>query len=128
VQEFKRKNGIYGNASGQLISDEQLSNLANRVAGAHDETQMRQAKVDQIERVIQAGNPDAIVGDALGNDLINKLREQYAGDAQREADISRRFGPDHEAAKQLRADMENIRKAVMQELGRIAEVYRNDLQ
>ena len=128
VQTFKRQHGIYGNASGQLISDEQLAALADRVAVAHQDTLARQAKYAQIQDVVKSGDPNAAVVDSLNSQVMSKLQDDYSTNVQQANDIAQRFGADHESVKQLEAARKGIRDAMLQELTRISEVYRNDAE
>ena len=128
VQTFKRQHGIYGNASGQLISDEQLAALADRVAVAHQDTVARQAKYAQIQDVVKSGDPNAAVVDSLNSQVMSKLQDDYSTNVQQANDIAQRFGADHASVKQLEAARKGIRDAMLQELARISEVYRNDAE
>ena len=68
----------------------------------------------------------ATVADALHNEIISKLRQQYLELAQREALFSNRFGNDHLAVVNLRNQMREIRRSIFDELKRIAEAYKSD--
>lgn len=138
VQDFRRQNDIYvtgaGTSSaaatgqGQLLADQALARLSDEAAAAERLRVERQARYDQIEQVIRAGNPDAAVPEALSNDVIVRLRNQYAQNSQRDSEITRRYGVNHEAAQRIRFENQEIRRSIMQEFERIAQSYRNELQ
>lgn len=138
VQDFRRKNDIYvtgagtGGAAisgqGQLLADQALARLSEEAAAAERVRVERQARYDQIQYVIQAGNPDAAMPETLTNDVIVRLRTQYAQNSQRESEITRRYGVNHEAAQRIRFENQEIRRSIMQEFERIAQSYRNELQ
>ncbi|MDI4658328.1 polysaccharide biosynthesis tyrosine autokinase [Xanthobacter autotrophicus] len=138
VQNFRKKNDIYftganagstsGSGQGQLLADQALSRLSDDAAAAERVRGERQARYDQIQQVIEAGNPDAAVPDALTNDVIVKLRNQYVQNAQRQSEIVRRYGANHEAAQRIAFTNQEIGRLIMQEFERIAQSYRNELQ
>ena len=78
--------------------------------------------------MIASGNPDASVVDSLASSVINELRQQYSRMSQQEADVSRRYGAEHEAAQKARRQMEDINGLILKELGRIEQVYKSDLE
>lgn len=130
VQQYKREHGIIdtNTGSGQLLSDTQLTDISARLVDAQKETATKRARYDQIAQMIASGNPDASVVDSLANSVINELRQQYSRVAQQEADISRRYGAEHEAAQKARRQMEDITGLILRELGRIEQVYKSDLE
>ncbi len=130
VQNYKRDNGIIDTnaGGGQLLSDTQLTDLSARLGDAKKETATRRARYDQIAQMIASGNPDASVVDSLDNPVINELRQQYSRLAQQEADVSRRYGAEHEAAQKARRQMEDINGLILRELRRIEQVYKSDLE
>jgi len=130
VEQYKRENGIIDTnaGNGQLLSDAQLSDLSARMVEAQKETATRRARYDQIAQMIASGNPNASVVDSLASSVINEMRQQYSRIAQQEADISRRYGAEHEAAQKARRQMEDINGLILKELGRIAQVYKSDLE
>jgi len=137
VQDFRRKNDIYVTGAGigapmagqgQLLADQALARLSDEAAASERVRVERQARYDQIQHVIQSGNPDAAVPEALTNDVIIRLRNQYAQNSQRESEITRRYGVNHEAAQRIRFENQEIRRSIMQEFERIAQSYRNELQ
>ena len=71
---------------------------------------------------------NATVADSLNNIVVNKLREKYLDDANKEADWSARFGPNHLAAVNLRNQMKGILASIREELVRLGETYKSDLE
>ena len=72
--------------------------------------------------------PDATVTDSLRNDVINRLRNNYLDLASKEAIWSARYGAGHLAAVNLRTQMTELRRAILDELGRIAQGYKSDYE
>jgi succinoglycan biosynthesis transport protein ExoP len=127
VVEFKNSNKLV-DAAGKRIYEQQLSELNSQLVMARTRLSEAQARLDRIETITQTGIPDATVTDTLNSPVINRLRQQYLDLASREADWSLRYGPDHIAVKNLQEQMRGIRNAISDELRRIAETYRSDLE
>jgi polysaccharide biosynthesis transport protein len=137
VQDFKSKNGIIIGVDGKLASEVELDQLGVALAKARADTSQARAKLDRIERVMEQRPdvnkesfdiPDPIVTDALSNPVITKLRQQFLDDQNKESEWSARYGADHQAARNLRAEMAALQRAIWDEISRIAESYKSELQ
>ncbi|KAA0679842.1 chromosome partitioning protein ParA, partial [Neorhizobium sp. P12A] len=126
VQKFIATNGLVS-SNGQLLSDQQLTQLNSALIDAQGQTAQAQAKYDRIESIIASGKTDAIVADVLDSPTITDLRKKYLDASKVEADISKRLGQDHEQAVRLRAEMSEYQRLMFEELGRIAESYKSEL-
>jgi exopolysaccharide transport family protein len=137
VQDFKSNNGIIIDATGKLASEVELDQLGIALAKARADTSQARAKLDRITRVLEQRPdpnkesfdiPDPVVTDALNNPVITKLRQQFLDDQSRESEWSARYGVDHQAARNLRAEMAALQRAIWDEISRIAESYKSELQ
>ncbi|WP_035655991.1 polysaccharide biosynthesis tyrosine autokinase, partial [Bradyrhizobium sp. STM 3809] len=137
VQDFKSQNSIIIGVDGKLASDIELDQLSTALAKARADTSQARAKLDRIERVLEQrpdpnkesfNIPDPVVTDALSSPVITKLRQQFLDDKNKEAEWSARYGSDHQAARNLRAEMAALQRAIWDEISRIAESYKSELQ
>lgn len=138
VLEFKEKNNIVDlggasvaagvSASSRLIGEQQLFELNSQLATARGATSEAKARLDRIEQVRGMDVSEGAVADTLKNDVITRLRNQYLDLSAREANISGRYGSDHAAAANLRDQMEETRRNIRAELGRIAGSYKSDYE
>ncbi|TMJ53582.1 MAG: polysaccharide biosynthesis tyrosine autokinase [Alphaproteobacteria bacterium] len=135
VQDFKSANSIIIGVDGKLASEVELDQLGVALAKARADTSQARAKLDRIARVLEQRNdkesfgiPDPVVTDALSNPVITKLRQQFLDDQNRESEWSARYGADHQAARNLRAEMAALQRAIWDEISRIAESYKSELQ
>ena len=137
VQDFKSQNGIIIGVDGKLASEVELDQLGVSLAKARAETSQAKAKLDRIQRVLalrpdpskeSLDIPDPIVTDALSNPVITKLRQQFLDDQNKESEWSARYGVDHQAARNLRAEMAALQRAIWDEISRIAESYKSEVQ
>lgn len=126
VQKFKSANGLV-TAGNSLVSDQQLSELNSALIVAQSDSAKAAAKLDGIEKVISAGQSDAIVTDALDSSIVNEMRQKYLAASKLESEISARLGTQHIQAIRLRKEMEEYRRLMFEELTRIAESYKSDL-
>ena len=135
VQDFKSQNSIIIGVDGKLASEVELDQLGVALAKARADTSQAKAKLDRIERVMEQrpekesfNIPDPVVTDALNNPVITRLRQQFFDDQSRESEWSARYGADHQAARNLRAEMAALQRAIWDEISRIAESYKSELQ
>ncbi|KAA2236914.1 polysaccharide biosynthesis tyrosine autokinase [Salinarimonas soli] len=127
VQEFRAKNGIVDTGRG-LLSEQQLSDVNTQLAMARALTAETKAKLDRITDVARGDVPDATVTDALRNEVITRLRAQYLDISARFSDWSARYGANHTATVNLRNQMQEIRRSILDELRRIGETYKSDYE
>ncbi|QWW71907.1 polysaccharide biosynthesis tyrosine autokinase [Rhizobium sp. WYJ-E13] len=126
VQKFRADNGLVA-TDGNLLTDQQLSELSSNLIKAQADTARAQAKFDRIRKIIDSGQMDAIVTDVLDNSPSNDIRKKYLEDSKLAAEISARLGPNHEQVVRLKAEMEEYKRQMFDELNRIAESYKSDL-
>jgi succinoglycan biosynthesis transport protein ExoP len=134
VQDFKAQNNIIVGNDGKLSSDVELDQLGIALAKARAATSEAKAKLDRIQGVLAQRSPnqsftipDPIVTDALSSPVITKLRQQFLEEQTKEVEWSGRYGADHQAVKNLRADMRNLQNSIWDEVSRIAESYKSEL-
>jgi succinoglycan biosynthesis transport protein ExoP len=135
VQDFKSDNSIIIGVDGKLASEVELDQLGIALAKARADTSQARAKLDRISRVLEQRSdkesfniPDPVVTDALSNPVITRLRQQFLDDQNKESEWSARYGADHTAARNLRAEMAALQRAIWDEISRIAESYKSELQ
>ena len=127
VEDFKDKNNMVS-ADGRLVNEQKVGELSSQLVLAKKRTAEAQARFDRIQTILRGDTVDATVTDSLNNNVVSKLREKYLDDANKESDWSARFGPNHLAAVNLRNQMKGILASIREELVRLAETYRSDLE
>jgi len=127
VVDFKTKNNIVA-AGGRLMNEQQLSELNSSLIQARAQTAEAKAKLSRVDEILRSGVevPDATVTDSLRNEVITKLRSQYLDYSRKEAEYSVKYGSGHLSVVNMRTQMHEIRKVIVDELGRIAQTYRSD--
>jgi succinoglycan biosynthesis transport protein ExoP len=127
VEAFKEKNNMVS-ADGRLVNEQQVSELSTQLVAVKKRTADAQARLDRIQTILRGDTVDATVTDSLNNIVVTRLREKYLDDAAKEADWSARFGPNHLAAVNLRIQMKGILASIREELVRLGETYKSDLE
>ena len=127
VEDFKEKNNMIS-ADGRLVNEQKVGELSSQLVLAKKRTAEAQARFDRIQTILRGDTVDATVTDSLNNGVVSKLREKYLDDANKEADWSARFGPNHLAAVNLRNQMKGILASIREELVRLGETYKSDLE
>ncbi|MGY3038088.1 succinoglycan biosynthesis transport protein ExoP [Bradyrhizobium sp. USDA 4354] len=125
VVDFKSANNIV-DTGGRLMNEQQLAEVNSQLVMAHAATAEAKARMDRINDILKQEIPDASVADALKNDTIVKLRGQYVDMASKESIWAMKYGSDHLAAVNLRRQMAEIKKNIIDELRRIQESYKSD--
>jgi succinoglycan biosynthesis transport protein ExoP len=131
VVEYKTKHNIV-DTGGRLINEQQLSELNTALVKARADTVEAKARLDQVSQIIDSEDLDpsavqvATVADALKNEVISKLRQQYLELAQKEALLANRIGRDHLAVVNIRNQMREIRRSIFDEFKRIAQAYKSE--
>ncbi len=126
VQRFKASNNLIS-SGGKLVNEQQLGEVNTQLVTARAETARAEARYDRIKTILDGHMTDAVVTEAIGNSVIEQLRTKYVNAAQRQADLLQKLGPDHDAVVNLRSEMKEYERLMFDELGRIAEVYRSEL-
>lgn len=128
VIDYKIKNNIVDAGGGRLTTEQQLAEVNSQLVQARAATAEAKARLERIEQITRLEIPDATVADSLRNEVVIRLRSQYLENARREADWSARYGHDHLAAVNLRNQMREIRRSIVDELKRTAETYKSDYE
>lgn len=136
VLDYKEKNNIvavggYSN-SPRLLGEQQIEELNTQLGKARAQAEDAKARLERINAVMAKDIPDATVDatvtDSLHSEVITRLRNQYLDLAAKEAIWSARYGANHLATVNLRTQMTELRRSIVDELGRIAQGYKSDYE
>jgi polysaccharide biosynthesis transport protein len=131
--DYKTKNNIV-DTGGRLMNEQQLAELNSQLIQAQAQTTEAKARLDRVQQIIMAGDVDpaavatATVTDTLKNDVITKLRQQYLDIDAKASLWTAKYGATHLAVVNLRSQMRELRRAMFEELQRIAETYKSDYE
>jgi succinoglycan biosynthesis transport protein ExoP len=126
VQEFRAQHDLV-EANGRLVAEQNLAQVNEQLVGIESDTAKIRAQYEQVTKLIDEGDSDAVINAALDSALINQLRTKYLYASKFEADLSSRLGPNHGQAVNLRKDMNEYKKLMFDELRRIRDSMANEL-
>lgn len=128
VQKFRAEHGLIETGNNGLLSDQQLAESNSALILAQSETARSRARVQRIEHILATDDVDAVVTDILESSVANDLRKKYLESSKIETEITRRLGSNHVQAVRLRNEMQEYRRLMFQEISRIAQSYKSDLE
>jgi succinoglycan biosynthesis transport protein ExoP len=136
VIDYKAKNNIVAPSGGALLNEKELGDIGGGLVSARVQASDLQIRLERIQAVRKAyqqekpnsGEQDEIVSEAMGSQIITRLRNQYLDLVNREANWSVRYGNNHYAVVNLRNQIRDIRRSIGDELGRIEESIKSDVQ
>ena len=127
VETYKAQHNILG-ASGQLVNEQQLSELNNQLGIARARTAAAKARLDQVEHVHVSQDDIGSFPEAVQSQTIAALRTQYAEIMRREAEQMSSLGPRHPAVIEIQAQAERLRHMIENEVHRIALSARSEYE
>jgi polysaccharide biosynthesis transport protein len=132
VIDYKAEHKIVDAGNGRLTTEQQATDLNNRLTAARTKTSEMRARLGRIDAALNdranTNLVNATADEALSNLLIVKLRTQYIDLATREAELSEKYGADHLAVVSVRDNMRRIRGSILNELQRLREAYKSDYE
>jgi succinoglycan biosynthesis transport protein ExoP len=127
AQKFKADNDLLA-VKGTLVSEQQLNEETTQLVAARTETAQAEARYRRIKDIIDTHQTESAVTESLPNPVINELRTRYVDASKRLSDMERKLGPHHVVVVNLKDTMDELSALLFQELGRVAEKYRNDFE
>jgi polysaccharide biosynthesis transport protein len=131
VQDFKTKNNLVDVGTHGLVSDQQLQEINSQLVIATSHTAEMRARLDRVEALLKAPTEESAIGtvaETLTSPVIVRLRQQFLDVRKREAEFSLRYGSAHTASINLRNEMVELQRSIVNELKRIADSYRSDYE
>lgn len=126
VEEYKVKNNIIQTENKNLLTDQQLSELNSNLIVARAESAQAKARYDNIQSIIESGNPETATSDIMNNKVILELRSKYLELSRMATEILRKQGKDHLVYRNLLQQMQDIQSLIWGEYRRIAESYKSE--
>ena len=125
VQDFKRTTNIVDTDKG-LMNERHLGELNSQLVLARAHAAEARGRYDQTQALLRDGVLARDVSDALQNQVIIHLREQYVDAGRQVAEWEAKLGPNHVAVINTKNRMRDIELQIQSEVQRITNGYRND--
>src|SRR5580693_6830746 len=127
VEAYKASHNIVG-ANGELVNEQQLSNLNSQLSLARARTSEAKARLDQVESVLHSKTPIGAFPEAVQSQTISLLRSQYAEIMRRDAEQKSSLGERHPAVIEIEAQGARLQKLIEDEVNRIAASDRAEYE
>lgn len=128
TQKFRAANKLQNSDEGSLLTGQELTGLNARLIDARAALAEATAKYDEIQRVLKSGVDAGSIGDVVNSPTISSLRQQYATAARTEAQLMADLLPSHPSVVQARSQLTRLRNLIRDEIKRIADSTRIDVQ
>jgi polysaccharide biosynthesis transport protein len=138
VVQFKAKNNMIS-TGGTLMSEQQLGDTSAALGKTRAQVANLQARLERMDAVRQSyqqeyskDQPGLPGGEnfteAMSNSIISSLRSKYLDLTNRETDWAARYGAGHVSVQNIRNQIRDIRRAIADQLGRIEETAKGELE
>jgi polysaccharide biosynthesis transport protein len=127
VEAFKARHNILG-ASGQLVNEQQLTEMNNQLTAARARTAAAKARLDQVQQVQLSKNEGGAFPEAVQSQTVTALRSQYAEVMRREAEQMTSLGARHPAVIEIQAEAERLRRMIDEEVHRLVISARTEYE
>jgi polysaccharide biosynthesis transport protein len=126
TENFRVKNDLIG-AKGSLVSEQQLSDANFQLSSAKARTGDAKSRFDQIMRAKKNGDISGI-SEAIASQVVTSLRAQQGETSRKLSELSLELGTKHPQVLNAKAQMSDLSNMINEELNRIAEAMKNDLE
>lgn len=127
VEAFKARHNILG-ASGQLVNEQQLTEMNNQLTTARARAAAAKARLDQVQQVQLSKNEGGAFPEAVQSQTITALRSQYAEVMRREAEQMTSLGARHPAVIEIQAEADRLRRMIDEEVYRLVISARTEYE
>lgn len=124
VEAYKSANNMVM-AAGNLVSDQELTEINTQLSAAQSRTATLKAQVDQLRR--SGGAPDA-TSEAMRSSVISSLRAQEATLVDQVSQLGTELGPRHPSMIAAQQQLRDTRALIARELGRIGAAAETDYE
>ncbi|WP_043949151.1 Wzz/FepE/Etk N-terminal domain-containing protein [Candidatus Phaeomarinobacter ectocarpi] len=127
VSEFRRKSGIF-ESNGNLLKNTELAALNAQLITASTTRSELQARLDSARALMQSPAGIETSSEVLDNPLIRQLRQQEVALQRQITDLSADLLPQHPDMIARLAELDDLRRAISAEVGKIARRLENDVR
>ena len=127
VEDYRAANNMIG-SNGQLVTEQQLTEMNAQLVAARARTAEAKGRLDQVTQVQKKKDENGAFPAALLSQTITALRGQYAEVMRREAEEMTTLGPRHPAVLDIQAQAERLRRMIDNEIDRTAIAARTEYE
>ena len=126
IVAFREDSGLLG-LGGLSVIREKVVQLANQAIRARADRALAEARMIQAERLLLSA-PEDDASQGLQSGLVNELKFQETNILRRIADLKTRFREQHPSVIAARDELQEIQRAIRDEVRKIVIGYENELQ
>lgn len=127
VDTFKRDNRLV-TSEGGMLNEQQLTKLNSELVTVRSQVAGAKAKLDELQATLRRGVSTESLPEAMMSPVIQRLRDQLASAARREAALASQLGTRHPALLDAHAQVVSLRGQINAELQRISAQAQNEYQ
>lgn len=125
LSEFQRSKGII-NADDRLdIENTRLAELSGQLALAQSQAIEAVSRKRQLDQYVKEGRSAEALPDAVGNSLINSLKQQLSGAEAKLTQLAGQLGKNHPEYQRSSAEVEQVKRQLNVELETFASSIAN---
>ncbi len=127
LEEFKRDSGIV-DVKGGTIYSEQLAQLNMKLIEARNSRAEAQARVEQVQNLINSAQGVETAASVLSSSLIQELREQESMVTRKIGELRTLYREEHPKLKLALAELTDLRAKIRDEVNKIVISLNNELE
>lgn len=127
LDEFKRSSGIV-NLGSSTAYTEQLAQINLQLIAARNVKAEAQARVNQIESMLDKPGGVESAAAILGSDVIKNYRAQEAQVARNIGELRSQYRENHPNMQKAKAELEDLKKKITEEVEKLVISLKNELQ
>jgi uncharacterized protein involved in exopolysaccharide biosynthesis len=126
LQAYRDENHLAGLGATSVLA-QQVSDLDATLTATQAETIAKQANCDQLQSALKSPS-SAASADVLASTAVERLRAQEGTLKSRLAQLSSKYGDAYPEMKDLRAQIQDIERAISAEIGKVVQSAANELR
>jgi len=124
-ETYKAQNNLVA-SNGQLVSEQQLTELTNQLTVAGAKADEAKARLEQIERVRHGKIDSDATAEVVQSQTIAALRAQQAEVLRRKAELTAQLGERHPSVVDINAQARDVQQGIDREVSRLAQAAKGD--
>ncbi|BCX87752.1 polysaccharide biosynthesis transport protein [Methylomarinovum tepidoasis] len=128
LQRFQAQENLIDTENSQRIAATKLASLSAELVRAQAQRSELEVRYRQVKAILDSGTSLESVSSVLNNRVIEQLKAQLVQRLQAVREMSERYGPKHPKMIAANSALEEARKALRQEIDKIAANLRKELE
>jgi len=124
-ETYKAQNNIVA-SNGQLVNEQQLTELTNQLTLAGAKADEAKARLEQIEQLRRGKIDSGATAEAVQSQTMAALRAQQAEVLRRKAELTAQLGERHPSVVDINAQARDVQQGIDREVARLAQAAKGD--